>query len=81
MMVVYLRVALLNDFEAVGYGIPALQPEDLVVINDVPVQDKVGSTSKYMLPSCTNRQACGKVGLDPSIPLIGRRGSAPWACR
>ncbi len=48
-IVVSLRVALLNDFEAVGYGIPALQPEDLVVINDVPVQDKVGPVSKSAL--------------------------------
>ncbi|GFR39807.1 hypothetical protein Agub_g297 [Astrephomene gubernaculifera] len=32
------RVALLNDFEAVGYGIPALPEEDLEVLNDVPVQ-------------------------------------------
>lgn len=34
------RVALLNDFEAVGYGIPALQPQDLVPLNDVPTQPK-----------------------------------------
>ncbi|KAG2501812.1 hypothetical protein HYH03_000311 [Edaphochlamys debaryana] len=27
-------VRLLNDFEAVGYGIPALEPSDLVVLND-----------------------------------------------
>jgi glucokinase len=30
-------VAVLNDFEAVGYGIPALTAADLVVVNDVPV--------------------------------------------
>jgi glucokinase len=29
--------AVLNDFEAVGYGIPALDPKDLVVLNDAPV--------------------------------------------
>jgi hypothetical protein len=28
-------VAVLNDFEAVGYGIPALGPQDLLVLNDV----------------------------------------------
>ncbi|KXZ44218.1 hypothetical protein GPECTOR_71g579 [Gonium pectorale] len=31
------RVSLLNDFEAVGYGIPALEPNDLVTLNDAPV--------------------------------------------
>lgn len=35
------RVALLNDFEAVGYGIPVLGPHDVVPLNDVPVQPKV----------------------------------------
>ncbi|PNH10636.1 Glucokinase [Tetrabaena socialis] len=34
------QVALLNDFEAVGYGIPVLQPEDLITLNDVPVHLK-----------------------------------------
>ncbi|GIL63494.1 hypothetical protein Vafri_17547 [Volvox africanus] len=34
------RVALLNDFEAVGYGIPALEPEDLVTLNQAPVVPK-----------------------------------------
>ncbi|GLC58285.1 hypothetical protein PLESTB_001341700 [Pleodorina starrii] len=34
------RVALLNDFEAVGYGIPALEPEDLVTLNKAPVVPK-----------------------------------------
>jgi hypothetical protein len=37
----WLRVALLNDFEAVGYGIPVLGPHDVVPLNDVPVQPKV----------------------------------------
>ncbi|KAF8057125.1 glk [Scenedesmus sp. PABB004] len=31
------RTAVLNDFEAVGYGIPALAPSDLVPLNDVPM--------------------------------------------
>lgn len=31
------KTAVLNDFEAVGYGIPALTSEDLVVVNDVPM--------------------------------------------
>jgi glucokinase len=30
------KTAVLNDFEAVGYGIPALEPKDLVALNDVP---------------------------------------------
>ena len=36
-----LRVSLVNDFEALGYGIPLLDPSDLVVLNDKPVEDKV----------------------------------------
>ncbi len=35
------RMAVLNDFEACGYGVPALQPEDLLVLNDVPARRKV----------------------------------------
>jgi glucokinase len=31
------KTAVLNDFEAVGYGIPALEPKDLVALNDVPM--------------------------------------------
>ncbi|EFJ43507.1 hypothetical protein VOLCADRAFT_106775 [Volvox carteri f. nagariensis] len=31
------EVALLNDFEAVGYGIPALEPKDMVALNETPV--------------------------------------------
>jgi glucokinase len=31
------KTAVLNDFEAVGYGIPALEPKDLVALNDAPV--------------------------------------------
>lgn len=34
-------MAVLNDFEACGYGVPALQPEDLLVLNDVPARQKV----------------------------------------
>lgn len=29
--------AVLNDFAAVGYGVPAVPPEDLLVLNDAPV--------------------------------------------
>lgn len=31
---------MLNDFEAVGYGVPELEPADLVVLHDVPAQPK-----------------------------------------
>jgi glucokinase len=31
------KTAVLNDFEAVGYGIPALDAKDLVALNDVPM--------------------------------------------
>lgn len=30
----------LNDFEAVGYGVPALSQHDILVLNDVPAEDK-----------------------------------------
>lgn len=30
-------MGVLNDFEAVGYGIPVLQPSDVVTINSAPV--------------------------------------------
>lgn len=35
-----IRMAVLNDFEACGYGVPALRPEDLLVLNDVPARRK-----------------------------------------
>ena len=38
------RVAVLNDFEANGYGILALQPEDVVVLHDAPPVPKVCPT-------------------------------------
>lgn len=34
------RVAVINDFEALGYGVPVLDPEDVLVLNDVPAEDK-----------------------------------------
>lgn len=34
-------MAVINDFEALGYGIPLLEDDDLLVLNDVPAVDKV----------------------------------------
>ena len=34
------QIRLINDFAAVGYGILALKPEDLVVLQDQPTQDR-----------------------------------------
>jgi hypothetical protein len=34
-------MGVLNDFEANGYGILALQPEDVVILNDVPAAKQV----------------------------------------
>jgi glucokinase len=35
-----IKVGILNDFEAVGYGIPALDESDIVPINLVPCEDR-----------------------------------------
>jgi len=35
-----LRSKVLNDFEAVGYGVPALSQHDILVLNDVPAVEK-----------------------------------------
>ena len=32
---------MLNDFEAIGYGVPVVPQEDLVVLHDAPVSPKV----------------------------------------
>lgn len=32
-------MAVINDFEALGYGIPLLESSDLVVLNDVPISE------------------------------------------
>ena len=55
------RFAVLNDFEAVGYGVPVVPPEDLVVLHDAPVSPKVKPTpqpapdvaSSADTPDCT----------------------------
>ena len=39
------RVAVLNDFEANGYGILALKPEDVIVLHDAQPQPKVRSSA------------------------------------
>ena len=35
------RFAVLNDFEAVGYGVSVVPDSDLLVLNDAPVDPKV----------------------------------------
>lgn len=35
-----IRSTVLNDFEAVGYGVPVLTENDLVCLHDVPAEDK-----------------------------------------
>lgn len=35
------RVAVLNDFEACGYGVPVLKESDVLVLNDVPARQQV----------------------------------------
>lgn len=40
------RMAVLNDFEANGYGVTALDEHHVVVLNDVPATEKV-SVSQY----------------------------------
>ena len=35
-----LRSKVLNDFEAVGYGVPALPENDILVLNNVPAEEK-----------------------------------------
>ena len=44
-------MAVLNDFEACGYGVPALQPEDLFVLNDVPARPKVQDITRSQQPT------------------------------
>lgn len=54
------QTAVLNDFEAVGYGIPALDSKDLVVLNDVaplPRAPKVVMGPGVLCPgSCSDTQ-------------------------
>ena len=35
------RVEVLNDFEAVGYGVPELRDNDIITLHDVPAHPKV----------------------------------------
>ncbi len=43
------RVAVLNDFEANGYGVTALQPDHLVCLNEVPEVEKVRAPQEMLL--------------------------------
>ena len=54
------RFAVLNDFEAIGYGVPVVPKEDLLVLHNAPVQLKV-------LPP-----PAGRV---PALPLPKDRGA------
>lgn len=36
---------MLNDFQANGYGIPALEPHDLITLNDMPARPQVSFNS------------------------------------
>ena len=39
---------MLNDFEAVGYGILALEPKDVVALNDAKVKPQVRYVLKQL---------------------------------
>lgn len=65
-------MAVLNDFEACGYGVPALQPEDLFLLNDVPAREKVCGSGDlgsmticadmlHMLCQCTTNFPCSSI--------------------
>jgi hypothetical protein len=44
-------MAVLNDFEANGYGILALGEEDMVVLNDVPIERAVRPSARPLRPT------------------------------
>ena len=48
------RMAVLNDFEANGYGVTALEPHHVVTLNDVPPTEKVFTPAL----SCTGSMLC-----------------------
>jgi hypothetical protein len=73
--------AVLNDFEAVGYGIPALGPDDLVALNDapmVPKAPKVSSSSLLMAvsllslacPGAAGAFSCTATDRQPAVPAL-----------
>lgn len=53
------KTAVLNDFEAVGYGIPALDAKDMVVLNDVPMVPQAPKV--VMGPGACSRAEAGCV--------------------
>ena len=44
-------MAVLNDFEAAGYGVTAVRADDMVVLNDVEAEPKVRLQEALMHPS------------------------------
>ena len=43
-------MAVLNDFEAAGYGVTAVRADDMVVLNDVEAEPKVGLRETLLHP-------------------------------
>ena len=60
------RVAILNDFEAVGYGVPVLTDNDLVVLNDVPAEDKARNQPAPIEPATAAAAAAALAADDRS---------------
>ena len=71
------RVALLNDFEAVGYGIPALQPEDLVPLNGTAPQPKVRTHAQATRRAQLQPQPQPPLRKDTSLRLPACVGARP----
>ena len=56
------RMAVLNDFEACGYGVPALKEKDCVALNNVKARPMVGalmSAGRLLQPSIVSARLQG----------------------
>ena len=65
-------MAVLNDFEANGYGVTALDEHHVVVLNDVPATEKVSVSQYQHCPAIWG--CCSQAS---SIHAISRAESGP----
>ena len=68
---------MLNDFEANGYGVTALDEEHLVVLNDVLSTEKVGLFSLERKPVCIYQSKLCKGNLSVSKQFPASRYPQP----
>ena len=68
----------MNDFEAVGYGVPELRDNDIITLHDVPAHPKVGAlqvqlgVKRACLSDCSLELPLAHSSLPRTVPMSAR---------